>query len=242
MNNLTIKQLAAKHNELLARLIELNVETKVAPVKRFATKEAGIKRNNDLIAAIEAAEAEVAYLNAEEAKQVIADAEEVDAAPLVAYTYKFGNSFITVHAHDHDDAVEKVREQKGQQVPASKVVLTSSLPKKKAKAEPVEAPKKATKAGHCDIQPSGYRILPCRVGTKQAMLLDMLASTGGATMEELTEALGWKAVTVRSGFSWDMKNKGYGIKSEEIGDKIVYKIVVPEGEEIPPHTPRKSAK
>lgn len=61
-------------------------------------------------------------------------------------------------------------------------------------------------------------------------------------MEELTEALGWKAVTVRSGFSWDMKNKGYGVKSEEIGDKIVYKIVVPEGEEIPPHTPRKSAK
>ena len=39
MNNLTIKQLAAKHNELLARLIELNVETKVAPVKRFATKK-----------------------------------------------------------------------------------------------------------------------------------------------------------------------------------------------------------
>ncbi len=230
MNNLTIKALATKHNELLARLVELNVETKVAPVKRFATKEAGIKRNNDLIAAIEAAEAEVAYL---QAQQVVPAAEEVE------YTYsdKIQTEEVSVKATSWEDAIDALTEVLNRAPIRGNIVQRG-----KVAARLMDNHKKPAAKGHCDIQPSGYRILPCRAGTKQAMLLDMLASTGGATMDELTEALGWKAVTVRSGFSWDMKNKGYGVKSETIGDNIVYKIVVPEGEEIPPHTPRKSAK
>ena len=158
---------------------------------------------------------------------------------MVAYTYtdKEQVEEISVKATSWDDAIEQLTEL------LDRAPLRGNIIKHgKVAARLMTKAKKPAAKGHCDIQPSGYRILPCRAGTKQAMLLDMLASTGGATMEELTEALGWKAVTVRSGFSWDMKNKGYGVKSEEIGDKIVYKIVVPEGEEIPPHTPRKSAK
>lgn len=104
----------------------------------------------------------------------------------------------------------------------------------------VEAPKKAQpKKGHCDIKPSGYRILACREGTKQAKMVDLLSAPNGASMKELNDGLGWKDVTVRSGFSWDMKGKGYGVKSEEINGEIRYFLVVPEGEVIPPHTPRK---
>lgn len=57
---------------------------------------------------------------------------------------------------------------------------------------------------------------PCREGTKQALLVDLLSRSCGATMRELVDALGnWKPITVRSGLSWDMNAvKGYGIRTE----------------------------
>lgn len=54
----------------------------------------------------------------------------------------------------------------------------------------------------------------CKAGTKQAVLVDMLSRAGGASMAELREALGnWSDVTIRSGLTWDMANKGYGIRT-----------------------------
>lgn len=55
----------------------------------------------------------------------------------------------------------------------------------------------------------------CRYGTKQAILVDFLSRSGGASMAELREALGnWSDVTIRSGLSWDCHAvKGYGIKT-----------------------------
>ena len=53
----------------------------------------------------------------------------------------------------------------------------------------------------------------CRAGTKQAILVDLLFRSGGASMSELREAVTpWKDVTIKSGLSWDMNAiKGYGI-------------------------------
>ena len=55
----------------------------------------------------------------------------------------------------------------------------------------------------------------CRVGTKQALLVDLLHRSGGASMAELLHHLHpWKAITVKSGLSWDMNAiKGYGIRT-----------------------------
>lgn len=94
----------------------------------------------------------------------------------------------------------------------------------------------------------GFAPLPCREGSKQAMLLDKLSNSKGATMAELIEALSggnkpWTEATVRSGFGWDMKQKGYGVRSE-FDDKGVERffIVLPAGFTRPAHTPLKTAK
>ena len=55
----------------------------------------------------------------------------------------------------------------------------------------------------------------CRAGTKQAILVDLLFRSGGASMAELREALSpWKDITIKSGLGWDMNHqKGYGIRT-----------------------------
>lgn len=114
---------------------------------------------------------------------------------------------------------------------------------------------KAQKAPKADAEPRarrgtnlaapGHAPLACRENSKQALLLDKLAGSKGATMAELIEALSggnkpWTEATVRSGFGWDMKQKGYGVRSEFDKDGTErFFIVVPAGHTIPAHTPLK---
>lgn len=114
---------------------------------------------------------------------------------------------------------------------------------------------KAQKAPKADAEPRarrgtnlaapGHAPIPCREGSKQALLLDKLSGSKGATMPELIETLSggnkpWTEATVRSGFGWDMKQKGYGVRSEFDADGTErFFIVLPAGKSIPPHTPLK---
>ena len=71
----------------------------------------------------------------------------------------------------------------------------------------------------------------CREGTKQAILLDCLSQPGGVCMSELINRLSggkkpWTEATVRSGFGWDMKQKGYGVRSEFGEDGVEYFFIV----------------
>lgn len=119
------------------------------------------------------------------------------------------------------------------------------------KEEPVNettaAEKKARSPRGTNLLPPGHAPIACREGSKQAMLLDMLSRPNGATMAELIEALSggnkpWTEATVRSGFGWDMKLKGYGVRSSFSADGTErFHIVVPEGHAIPAHRPLKSA-
>lgn len=58
-----------------------------------------------------------------------------------------------------------------------------------------------------------------KAGTKQALLVDMLARPEGATFGELYDALAagnkpWRGVTIRSGLAWDINHlAGYGVTS-----------------------------
>ncbi len=124
----------------------------------------------------------------------------------------------------------------------------AEAPKAKAAAPAKPKAEKAPRARKgTNLLPPGGRTVPCREGTKQAILLDMLSRPNGATMAELIEALSggnkpWTEATVRSGFGWDMKQKGYGVRSQFDADGTErFFIVVPEGFSILPHRPLKSA-
>lgn len=121
------------------------------------------------------------------------------------------------------------------------------------KTQKAKLPKTATRKarGTNLVAPPGAPVA-CREGSKQAMLLDMLRNPEGVTMAELIAALSggnkpWTEATVRSGFGWDMKQKGYGVRSEFDADGTErFFIVLPTDEQgnefaIPPHRPLKGA-
>ncbi len=124
---------------------------------------------------------------------------------------------------------------------------TNTTPVAASKAEKAPAEKKARAPRGTNLAAPGHAPIQCREGSKQAMLLDMLSRPNGATMAELIEALSggnkpWTEATVRSGFGWDMKLKGYGVRSAFDADGTErFHIVVPEGHAIPAHKPLKSA-
>lgn len=110
-----------------------------------------------------------------------------------------------------------------------------------------KAPKKPRARKGTNLLPPGHAPVPCREASKQAMLLDLLSREGGVTMAELIDGLcggnkPWTEATVRSGFGWDMKLKGYGVRSEFDAEGVErFFIVVPEGHAIPAHKPLKGA-
>ena len=58
-----------------------------------------------------------------------------------------------------------------------------------------------------------------RPGTKQALLIDLLTRKKGATIEEIVEATGWQAHSVRGAISGTLKKKlGLAVTSEKPGD------------------------
>lgn len=116
-----------------------------------------------------------------------------------------------------------------------------------AKADDYPAPAKAPRRNTgINLQPKPVAY-PCRWGSKQAILVDMLSRKQGATLAELIAALSggnkpWQEVTVKSGLNWDMnKIKGYGIRTTKRGDEDCYHLVLPEGLKAPlPHKKTKA--
>lgn len=110
--------------------------------------------------------------------------------------------------------------------------------------------KPARKRRGTNLLPPGGAPIACREASKQAILLDMLSQHNGATMPELIKALSggrkpWQEQTVRAGFGWDMKQKGYGVRSTFDPDGterfFIVKPKMPDGQEylIPFHRPLK---
>lgn len=138
-------------------------------------------------------------------------------------------------------------------LPAPKAAPVAPTEKKEAPAmktpdNPMKfnTEKKTARKG-TNLSAPGHAPIACREGSKQAALLDTLSKEGGATMQELLDALSggrrpWIEQTVRAGFGWDMKQKGYGVRSTFDADGTErFFIVVPEGYGIPAHRPLKSS-
>jgi Protein of unknown function (DUF3489) len=65
-----------------------------------------------------------------------------------------------------------------------------------------------------------------RTGTKQARLIDLLRRPEGATIEQMVEATGWRAHTVRGAMAGALKKRlGLTITSEKVeGRSRVYRV------------------
>ena len=71
---------------------------------------------------------------------------------------------------------------------------------------------------------------PPRVGTKQAILIEMLSQPKGATIADLVAATGWQAHSVRGAISGTLKKRlGLAVTSERVGDgPRRYRIAAPK--------------
>lgn len=92
---------------------------------------------------------------------------------------------------------------------------------------------------------NGGPIDPCRVGTKQSMLVDALARDNGASLNELIAMFpDWQVKSIRSGVYWDVATvKGYGIRTTWDGeDDPRFHLVYQPGMTGPvPHGQKKAA-
>ena len=125
----------------------------------------------------------------------------------------------------------------------------SRFPAVTAAPKAAKAPKVAATSDRrrgTNIIPLGQELEPCREGSKQSILVDLLSSKNGATMPELIRGLSggkkpWQEITVRAGFGWDLKNKGYGVRSsfDEDGTERFHLVLPEKFPRIPAHTPLK---
>lgn len=164
-----------------------------------------------------------------------------DKTTAIARTWKMLQRY--AEANPEAEADEQAEAKKVETV--NETTTATAVAASKAAKSPAE--KKARAPRGTNLAAPGHAPIQCREGSKQAMLLDMLSRPNGATMAELIEALSggnkpWTESTVRSGFGWDMKLKGYGVRSAFDADGTErFHIVVPEGHAIPAHKPLKSA-
>ena len=96
-----------------------------------------------------------------------------------------------------------------------------SDPARSRPKQPRQEPKTA------DSRPKGQVAAPAvRQGTKQALLVDLLKSRSGATIDEAVAATGWQAHSVRGAISGTLKKKlGLAVTSEPIEKRgRVYRI------------------
>lgn len=86
---------------------------------------------------------------------------------------------------------------------------------------------------------------PCREGSKQQKILDLLVM--GVSMDGLrkvcvkADGTPWSDDSIRSALYYDMKQKGYGVRTTWAGEVPFYHVVLPEGYEVPvPPKPSKA--
>lgn len=113
-------------------------------------------------------------------------------------------------------------------------------PKPREKAAPAE-PKPKRKSGEVNVAPlkatelPGGKLIAARAGSKQQLIIDMLARSQGASLIELRtvcvkpDGSPWDDNSIRSALYYDVHQKGYGVRTEWQDENAQYFIVLPEG-------------
>ncbi len=98
--------------------------------------------------------------------------------------------------------------------------------RKTSKLSPSTKPRPKQRSRRAERKPSGAKPkgktspAAVRPGTKQALLIDLLKRKKGATIEEIVEAIGWQAHSVRGAISGALKKKlGLPVTSERVEDR-----------------------
>ncbi len=91
-------------------------------------------------------------------------------------------------------------------------------------APAADTPPKAKKAATGRDTAKGPR--QARTGTKQALVVEMLRRSEGATVDQIMEATGWQRHSVRGAFAGALKKKlGLAVTSEKVEDRgRVYRV------------------
>lgn len=104
---------------------------------------------------------------------------------------------------------------------------------------PVEAtddkPKRKRNA-QIEIAPSGQSIIPTRHGSKQQIIIDLLARDEGASLDELVAACvrkdgtNWDPASLMAGLYHHIPHKGYGVRTTFDANNVArYHLVYPDG-------------
>lgn len=87
-----------------------------------------------------------------------------------------------------------------------------------------------------NIDPSGHALIAARHGSKQQIIIDLLARDEGATLGELVESCvrkdgtNWNAASLMAGLYHHIPHKGYGIVTSFDTDSVAhYHLVLPDG-------------
>ena len=117
---------------------------------------------------------------------------------------------VTLVATDAGLAAIGIETEDANPAPAGATDVPSEQPAPNTPTEPKPAPKARTP----------------REGTKQAKLIEMLRTEGGATIEEIMVATGWQSHTVRGAMAGALKKKlGLEVTSEKVdGRGRVYRL------------------
>lgn len=183
-------------SELLALYNDAAAKLGYDAVKRFSDRETAVRRTKFIRSQLNIAEAETAKKQAADKPKPAPKKTATQEA--VADALKAGNTSPTPPVSGS----------------SSVLPIASDNPAKDA-----EMPALRKKIKPTELKPKS-KVYPRKVGTKQAILVDMLSRPQGATFGELYDALAaagtpWRGVTIRSGIAWDMNSQaGYGITTE----------------------------
>lgn len=110
--------------------------------------------------------------------------------------------------------------------PRPLLVLAPFLPTKKGDTTMAATIRKGVKSTPLTSDATAPTRRTPREGTKQATLIEMLRTEGGATIDEIVAATGWQPHTIRGAMSGSLKKKlGLTISSEKVdGRGRVYRI------------------
>lgn len=111
-------------------------------------------------------------------------------------------------------------------------------PKPRSTAPAPEGDKPKRRKGLISVEPTAP-LIPCRAGSVQQAMLDAMWEDG-ATIADLRKVCvkkkdgqPWTDASIRSAFYYDLKDKGYGTRTEFNDDEPTYFIVLPEGIDAP---------
>jgi hypothetical protein len=134
-----------------------------------------------------------------------------DGEPIMLAGTKAGLRAIGIEPSGDGKAGE-VTDKKSQQRPAKEPTLTQSRKRSRAHKEQGKRDSPSTET---------------RADTKQAQIINLLRRSKGASIEQMMEATGWQAHSVRGVMSGTLKKKlGLGIASEKTENRgRIYRIV-----------------